>query len=182
MINSKEKIQPKDRKISEGRWNDNLSWDFFLSDRIPDESLCTAVCCVTVCRNKLVLVENKRGWEIPAGHVEENEDVVKATLREVLEETGLHLQQRPVLFGYKRVTAQTPVLRNEVTNTYYPFPHAYVGFFFAEASDLESQETFSDVAGLKFATYEEAKALLSSGKQYDGMLEHLVSNKLIKVD
>lgn len=174
--------QNQDKKMSEGKWNDNLSWEFFLAENIPDKKLCTAVCCVTIYKNKLVLVKNKRGWELPAGHVEDGEDIIAATFREVLEETGLQLQKTPTLFGYKRVTAQTPVLKDEAANIYYPFPNSYVGFFFAETVDSEGLETFNDVSELTYASYQEARALLSSAKQYEGILEYLISNRRINID
>ncbi len=40
------------------------------------------------------------GWEIPAGRVEEGEDVVAAAAREVLEETGWAAGPLTPLFGY----------------------------------------------------------------------------------
>ncbi len=168
--------------LSEGRWDDNISWQFIVSERLPDENICSAVCCVVVCENKLILVRNKRGWELPAGHVEDGEDIQSAVTREVIEETGLVLEKPPRMFGYKKLTAKSPVLKDQVKGSYYPYPHSYVGFFFAEVKNKESLKTWEDIYELRFATLTEAKELLHYGGQYEGIIDFLISKKLITVD
>lgn len=41
--------------------------------------------------DKYVLVKNYRGWDIPGGHVENNETLFQTFERELLEETGCNL-------------------------------------------------------------------------------------------
>lgn len=181
MTTSKENTFSQNKKLFDGKWNDNLSWEFYLSEKLPDETLCTAVCCVTVLQNKLILIRNKRGWELPAGHVEMGESPLQSVSREVLEETGYSIQS-PSLFGFKKVTAKVPVLKNPDLNSYYPFPHSYVGFFFAEVLATERQKLSSDVYELKIADYQEAIAMLSIAKQYDAIIDYLVLQRLIQLN
>ncbi|HHX24329.1 MAG: NUDIX hydrolase [Tepidanaerobacteraceae bacterium] len=62
---------------------------FFKMGVIPSHLLDIAVIC-TIYDNKWVFVKNKgrNGWEMPAGHREENEDINDAASRELCEETG----------------------------------------------------------------------------------------------
>ena len=39
--------------------------------------------------NKVLLLRNEKGWDLPGGHVKESEDVIGGLKREVFEETGL---------------------------------------------------------------------------------------------
>lgn len=32
--------------IGKGRWNENTTWEFFVSPLLPALELCTAVCCI----------------------------------------------------------------------------------------------------------------------------------------
>jgi len=41
--------------------------------------------------NKVLLLRNERGWDLPGGHVKEGEDIVSGLKREVFEETGLSI-------------------------------------------------------------------------------------------
>ena len=39
--------------------------------------------------NKVLLLRNKKGWDLPGGHIKQGEDIVSGLKREVFEETGL---------------------------------------------------------------------------------------------
>ncbi|HEX6462668.1 MAG TPA: NUDIX domain-containing protein [Candidatus Saccharimonadales bacterium] len=43
--------------------------------------------------DKFVVIKNKRGWDIPGGHIESGEEPYEAFQREVLEESGCELLQ-----------------------------------------------------------------------------------------
>lgn len=171
----KENQQP----ISTGNWNENISWEFFIDGEIPDQELCTAVCCITVFQEKLVLVRNKRGWECPAGKMEPGESAETAIIREVGEETGARIES-PKVFGYKKLTALQPVLKPGQNDSFYPFPHSYVAFFYAEAVEIKQTELAQDALEVKLATLAEAQGLLEPQGKYKNMLELLSEQGLIK--
>ena len=53
----------------------------------------TAAAVVLNERDELLLVRSpRRGWEMPGGQVEQGESAKKAVVREVFEETGLHIE------------------------------------------------------------------------------------------
>ncbi|MCG7381992.1 NUDIX hydrolase [Paenibacillus sp. ACRRY] len=53
----------------------------------------TAVAVVLNEDNKILLINGpKRGWEMPAGHVEEGEPLSSAVIRETKEETGIDIE------------------------------------------------------------------------------------------
>ena len=164
--------------LAKGKWDENLSWEFILSDQLPERESSTAVCCVTTYQNKLVLVRNKRNWEIPAGHIEAGETVEEAIKREVLEET-CGVIENPQFFGYKEVVAKEPVpLRDN--SGFYPNP-GYVIFFHAEANSFLEKPFESDIQEVKLVTFAEAQEVLREGHQYDNVLEYLAENGRIAV-
>jgi ADP-ribose pyrophosphatase YjhB (NUDIX family)/5'(3')-deoxyribonucleotidase len=57
----------------------------------PDNDLDMSVKAV-VHRNGLVLLlKNKRGWDLPGGHVRQGENKISALMREIFEETGINV-------------------------------------------------------------------------------------------
>lgn len=165
--------------LSKGSWGRNISWEFVVSSEKPDTKLCTAVCCVTTFNNKLLLVRNKRGWEIPAGHIE-NEAPEQAVIREVQEETGALIPD-PRFFGYKRLTAAEPVAHPGLPDSFYPYPISYVAFFHAEATGLSRKPLGLDVQKVFHATFTQAQEVLRGGGQYTNVLEYLQEKGLIRV-
>jgi len=166
--------------LSEGRWGENISWQFIASTEQPKRELCTAVCCITMFDNKLLLVKNKRGWECPAGKINDNEALEEAVFREVKEETRA-LISRPQIFGYKKLTALEQIPRVDESTLFYPFPNSYVVFFYAEAIAFSDEPLANDIEEVRLAGYDEAKELLSTGGQYKNVLEHLLQSKKINL-
>lgn len=172
---------PREKKIGEGAWTNGISWEFFVAEKMPPVELCTAVCCVLTYQGQLVVVENKRGWELPAGNIELEEVPEVAMVREVQEETGAEItDERLHFFGYKKLTATEPSLRKDGSGQYYPFPHSYVVFYFGEAMNLR-EKTGNDVKGIRLVSLFEAQAILGESGQYPMVLDHLRSLDLINL-
>lgn len=167
-----------EKVISQGKWNDIISWQFIIDHEAPNVALCTAVCCVLTHNNKLCVVKNKRGWELPAGKIEKDELPEEAVIREVSEEYSAKISMIH-LFGYKKLTAIEPIQRPGLVRDYYPFPHSYVLFYYASVLDFVETDTAQDISDRNLVSYEEALSLLSASNQYEGILEYLVTNRLI---
>ena len=60
----------------------------------------TAVKCYLIKDNNILLVkDNKRGWDVPGGHVEKDESPENALIREMEEEAGCRIRNI-ILIGY----------------------------------------------------------------------------------
>src|SRR4051812_15383278 len=107
-------------KVHEGNWDDNISWEFHLSEEVPERSLCTAVYCLAINNadtESIVLARNKRGWEMLGGHPEPGETLEDALIRESLEEGGFYpTNYQP--FGYRKVIAKEAVVNDHHGGTY----------------------------------------------------------------
>ncbi len=106
-------------KVLSGKWNDNISWEFFLDEQMPDPSLCKVVYCLAIIKetDQLVLTHIERGWEMLGGHIEPGETLDEALVRECMEEGGF----RPdvyMLFGHSKVTAKESVSNDHHGGTY----------------------------------------------------------------
>jgi len=117
-------------KILEGRWDDNVSWEFYLTDRLPAAALCTAVFCLAIIEDtdQIVLARNKRGWEMLGGHIDPGEFIEEALIRESVEEGGFH-PSKYMPFGYRKVMAKEPVVNDHHGGTYPPV--AFIPHFLA---------------------------------------------------
>lgn len=114
-----------------GEWNENTSWEFYLSDQLPDATQCAAVYCLAILNNgqQIVLTQNYRGWEMPGGHVEPGETIEQALTRECLEEAGFAVANYS-LYGIQKVSSKNPVPNNHHGGNY-PLV-AYCPFFIVE--------------------------------------------------
>ena len=166
--------------LSKGNWGEKISWEFIVSPEPPPRDLCTAVCCIVMYQNKLVLVRNKRGWEFPAGKIEQGEEPETAIRREIAEEAGAIIK-KPQLFGHKKLTASEPMRRLDDVS-FYPFPDSYFLFFHATAESIGDRPTGADVSEIMLVGYEEAEYLIAQGGQYTNVLEHLMNTGVIPVN
>lgn len=60
---------------------------------LPPSNTISSVHAIIFHGSKIVVIKNKRGWDIPGGHIEKNETPTKALLREIEEEAGLIIDQ-----------------------------------------------------------------------------------------
>src|SRR6185369_17452034 len=145
--------------VTEGRWGE-VPWQFVVNGPEPEAALCTAAFCIVTYQGKLVLVEhNSRGYEFTGGHVDPDEDIGTTVTREVGEEARATIDH-PQFFGYKKVSPLEPIPHRDKQGEFYPFPHSYVPYYFAEATSLEDIAPAADIKSIRLATYEEALGLL----------------------
>jgi len=167
--------------VTEGKWGE-VPWQFVVNTQEPSIELCTAVFCIVTYQGKLVLVEhNTRGHEFTGGHVDPNEEISATVAREVREESRAIIS-KPQFFGYKKVSPKEPIPHRDDPSKYYPFPHSYVPYYFAEATELLENEAFTpDIKSIRLADYEEALNLLQPGHNHDKILSYLVDHGFIDV-
>lgn len=182
-MSNKHDTQPKSsgKMVTEGRWGE-VPWQFLAQVQEPSIELCTAAFCIVTHKGKLVLVEHSsRGHEFTGGHVDPNETITETVIREIREESRAVIDS-PQFFGYKRVSPAQPIAHRDDPNKFYPFPHSYVPYYFAEASEiLEDDDFTSDIKSVRLASYQDALSLLQPGHNHDKILSYLIANGLIIV-
>jgi 8-oxo-dGTP pyrophosphatase MutT (NUDIX family) len=168
--------------ITTGVWGD-VPWEFIAGLQEPDQRLCDAAFCIVTYQGKIVLTEHKtRGYEFTGGHIEPGENIIAAVVREVREEGGAVIDT-PRFFGYKKVSPSQPMPHRSIPDRYYPFPHSYVPYYFAEASGLlESVAMPEDIVSIRLVSHNEALKLLRSDQNHDKILDYLIANRLITVE
>lgn len=81
-------------------WEDTQNkLTFVISKTLPQKIAMTAVKCIIIRHDSILLTKIQRGWDIPTGHIEDGESPEEAVKREVFEETGTILQSS-YLLGY----------------------------------------------------------------------------------
>lgn len=167
--------------ITQDVWND-IPWQFIADTQYPDPTLCTAAFCIVTYQGKLVLPQHvTRGFEFAGGHIDGSESVGETIIRETREE-ALAVIEAPILFGYKKISPIKPIPHRDTPGAFYPYPHSYIPYFYAEATELLGQEYLTpDIQGVTLVNFAEVVKLLQPGHNHDILLRYLLDNKLIEV-
>ena len=120
-----------------------------------------AVCIVIFNeKDEILMIHEKRytlgklEWEIPAGKVEENEDIRDAAIREAMEETGCSLKD------LKYLCSQNPA--NGMSDC---IVHVFAGRVESEGKIQDSDEVFDK----RWMSIDQAKDLLKKNETMDGV-------------
>ena len=104
--------------------------------------------------------ENRERWNLPGGHLEENETLYQGALREVFEETGLHVVLEGLIGIYTTVRP------------------GYQAFRFVFAAPHPGGEAFAgdDILAVRWATLTEAATLTDAEIVSPAMFRHILSD------
>lgn len=69
------------------------SWQRFITENKDSKRVAKAVIYID---NKILLLKNNQGWDLPGGHVHVGETMTQGLAREIEEETGLQIDERQV--------------------------------------------------------------------------------------
>lgn len=147
-------------KCLEGKWGDNIFWEFYLSDKIPEQELCSAVFALVKNKEGIVLTKTYRGWEMPGGHIEKGESIEEALQRELLEEVGAYIDELKFI-GYRKLIAKKPIPIDLKKRDFpYPFPISYIPYYIVNSNKLiKPIGDKEEVLEAKFFTLQELKNL-----------------------
>lgn len=180
-IENEPQLRKGEYVLTEGKWNDGTPWKFIVSKEKLNPDLCTAAFCVISHREALLLIQNRRrGWEIPGGHIEEDEKIEQTLIREAMEEAGATIEA-PQMFGYAIVLPESPISHRDKKESFYPFPKSYIPYYYAEAKAVLNLKLASDAIEAKLFNFNEAKNILAQGHGHDKIIEYLIMSKLINL-
>jgi ADP-ribose pyrophosphatase YjhB (NUDIX family) len=134
---------PQPNKISE-----------VLSSALPPMEQITTVFGLITYKKQILLANLYRGWDLPGGHVEEEEILEETLVREVYEETKI-IAEKPTLIGYQ----QMEVLAEKPNEYRYPYPISYQVHYHAEVKEICDFTGDQETIGRGFFTYEQMERL-----------------------
>ena len=108
-------------------------------------------------RNKMVAVYHliNNSWQLPGGHVDGEEDLLKVALREVEEETGL----KPKVLNNKKIfTIQSAPIKGHIKHGKYVSAHLHLDAVFLMEADESIPLIYreDESKGIKWLSFEEA--------------------------
>lgn len=160
---------PAPRKILTGNWGDDIVWEFYVTEVLPPAELCTSVMCVPLLPTyEVVMTHNHRGWELPGGHIEPNETIEQALLRELQEEAG-YIPEKVQLFGYRQIRARTPIPHAQQAG-FYPFPITYIPYY-VTMSGLPLEKPSGSAKEIFEAKEYSVEALSEKGEEFRRIAE-----------
>ena len=151
--------------IATGKWGDTVEWEIHRSNELPPADLCTAVACVAltgVDLDEIVLTRNKRGWEVLAGHIEKDETIEQALIREALEEGGFRIS-RSIPFGYRKIRA-TQRAEPGTRQASYPYPITYIPYYVASTDSPIERFNGEEIIDSRTFTLEQYNQLVLDGE------------------
>lgn len=132
------KVLAVDNNVSWAPLPNTRSW--IIDDSMPPIELISSVFgFIFDNEGRLLLTKNKRGWGLPGGHIEKDEDLEAALHREVAEETNCEIEIIKS-FGYQVIesTGEKP------HNYQYPHPKGYIHYFLARLKKMHEFDVASD--------------------------------------
>ncbi|HSX01742.1 MAG TPA: NUDIX hydrolase [Candidatus Saccharimonadia bacterium] len=132
----------REKLIITGNWGENVSWELYEASGLPPAELCTAVMCVAIANEKIVLACSERGWGMLGGHIEDGETLDAALRREALEEGGFIIRQHK-LFAVRKITAK--IQASQRPGKSYPFPVSYMTYYWATTDESLQKPTGEEI-------------------------------------
>lgn len=125
---------------------------FIESDWLPPAALTTAALGFVFQGESLLLARiTGREWDLPGGHLEDDESPEEAMRREVLEESGAVVGNAR-LFAHQHIHSDDPVPEGFK----YPHPDAYMVFYICDIQALEPLTATEESVERKLWSPEEA--------------------------
>jgi 8-oxo-dGTP pyrophosphatase MutT (NUDIX family) len=129
--------------VATGSWNEDTTWELYLTSVMPPIELCSAVMCVAVANDKIVLTRSQRGWGMLGGHIEADETPEEALRREALEEGGFTIDSYQ-LFAVRKIISRRPMPHQQKGKTY-PYPVGYLPYYCATTTQKLQPPTGEEI-------------------------------------
>ena len=137
-------MSKKDTKpVLTGRLHEHSTWEFHISEELPDDIITTVSVGAVFHPDGVILTRNKRGWELPGGHIEIGETPEEALIREVHEEGGVKIDNH-FLFGYRVLDNKKPGINKAIGERYPSIAHIphYISFTKDSPMKIDCEDCF----------------------------------------